>query len=144
MERAGRDEQDVIGLHHPVLRVDRRPLDDRQDVALHAFAADVGTVAPFPPRDLVDLVEEDDARLLHALDRGAGDAVHVDQLLLLFLQQRLERLGHRHAALPRASLEEAEPGIMSFMLMSTSSTDEPAMISKDGKDFSRTSISSCL
>ena len=33
---------------------------------------------------------------------------------------------------------------MSFMLMSTSSTEEPAMISKDGKLFSRTSISTCL
>ena len=30
---------------------------------------------------------------------------------------------------------------MSFRLMSTSSTDEPAMISNDGNDFSRTSIS---
>ena len=36
------------------------------------------------------------------------------------------------------------PGSMSFTLMSTSSIDEPAMISNDGKLFSRTSISTCL
>ena len=65
VKRAGGDEQDVIGLHHPVLRVDRRPLDDRQDVALHAFAADVGPVTAagaVAAGDLVDLVDEDDAR----------------------------------------------------------------------------------
>ena len=44
VERAGGDEQDVIGLHHAVLGVDGRALDDRQDVALHAFAADVGAM----------------------------------------------------------------------------------------------------
>ena len=42
---AGRDEQDVIGPHHPVLRVDGRAFDDGQDVALHALAADVRTCA---------------------------------------------------------------------------------------------------
>ena len=33
------------------------------------------------------------------------------------------------------------PGSMSFRLMSTSSTDDPVMISNEGNDFSRTSIS---
>ena len=89
----------MVGLHHPVFRVHRRAFDDRQDVALHAFAADVGPVPAFAAGDLVDLVDEDDARFLHALDGGARDAVHVDQLLLLFLAQRVERLGHRDAAL---------------------------------------------
>ena len=68
VERAGGDEQDVIGAHHAVARVDRRAFDDRQDVALHAFAADVGAVAALAPGDLVDLVDEDDAGLLDALD----------------------------------------------------------------------------
>ena len=36
------------------------------------------------------------------------------------------------------------PGNMSFTLMSTSSTDDPAMISNDGNDRSRTSISTCF
>ena len=68
VEGAGGDEQDVIGPHHAVLGVDGRPFDDRQDVALHAFAADVGAVPAFAAGDLVDLVEEDDAGLLDALD----------------------------------------------------------------------------
>jgi hypothetical protein len=33
---------------------------------------------------------------------------------------------------------------MSFTLMSTSSTDDPAMISNEGNVFSRTSISTCF
>ena len=87
VERAGGDEQDVIGPHHAVFRVDGRAFDDRQDVALHALAADVGPVTALAPGDLVDLVDEDDARLFDPLDRGARDAVHVDQLLLFFLRR---------------------------------------------------------
>ena len=72
MERAGGDEQDVVGAHHAVLGVDRGAFDDRQDVALHALAADVRAVAALAAGDLVDLVDEDDAGLLDALDRGVG------------------------------------------------------------------------
>ena len=49
-----------------VLGVDRRALDDRQQVALHALARDVGRRARSRAGDLVDLVDEDDARLLGA------------------------------------------------------------------------------
>ena len=94
------------------------------------------TSGPWPPSrpaDLVDLVDEDDAGLLHPIDGGARHAVHVDELLLLFLPQRVERLGDRHAALARAPLKQAA-GSMSLTLMSTSSTDDPAMISNDGND----------
>jgi hypothetical protein len=52
-------------------------------------------VTAFAARDLVDLVDEDDAGLLDALDRGAGDGVHVDQLLLFFRQQPLACFGDR-------------------------------------------------
>ena len=107
VKRAGGDEQDVIGPHHPVLGVDRRAFDDRQDVALHALAADVGAVRALAAGDLVDLVEKDDAGLLDALDRGARDAVHVDQLLLFFRREVLERLGHLQLALLVLALEEA-------------------------------------
>jgi hypothetical protein len=86
---------------------DGRALDDRQDVALHAFAADVGTVRALAARDLVDLVDEDDAGLLHALDRGARDGVHVHELVLFLLRQRLERVRHGELALARPALEEA-------------------------------------
>ena len=46
MERARRDEQDMIGLHRAMLGRDRRALDQRQQIALHALARDI---AP-PPR----------------------------------------------------------------------------------------------
>ena len=54
-------EQHVVGLHRPVLGVDRGALDQRQQVALDALARDVGTAAVLARADLVDLVEEDDA-----------------------------------------------------------------------------------
>src|SRR5207249_1460148 len=106
MERAGRDEQDVVGPHHAVLRVHGRAFDDREDVALDAFAAYIGTMAPFASRDLVDLVDEDDAGLLDALDRRARAALHVDQLLLYLVRQVFERLGHLHAATPGLVLKQ--------------------------------------
>ena len=43
MEGARGNEENVIRLHHAVLRVDGRPFDDRQQVALYAFAGDVRT-----------------------------------------------------------------------------------------------------
>ena len=107
VERAGGDEQDVIGAHEAVARVDGGAFDDRQNVALHAFAADVRAVAGFAAGDLVDLVQKDDAAALHALQRDARHLVHVDQLLLFFLHQVLERLGHAHLALARALAEQA-------------------------------------
>ena len=61
VERARGDEQNVVGAHHAVARVDRGAFDDRQNVALHAFAADVGAVPAFASGDFVDFVEEDDA-----------------------------------------------------------------------------------
>ena len=77
------------------------------------FAADVGPLpAAFAPRDLVDLVDEDDAALLDALDGDARHAVHVDQLALFFLHEELERLGHLHAALARAPLDDARQHVL--------------------------------
>ncbi len=65
VERTGGDEQDVVGLDRPVLGVDGRPLDDRQQVALHALTRDVRAAArALVAGDLVDLVDEDDARFL--------------------------------------------------------------------------------
>ena len=62
------------------------------------------TSGPPPPPgalaagDLVDLVDEDDARLLGPADRVLGDAVHVQQLGRLLLGQRLQGLGQLQAA----------------------------------------------
>ena len=96
MERAGGDEQDVVGTDDPILGRDRRALDDRKKVALNALAAHVRAVAPFAPRNLVELVEEDDARVLGTPD-GLGDRlIHIDELLGLLLGQEPPRLGDPH------------------------------------------------
>ncbi len=62
MEGARRNEEDMVGIDHPVFRVDGGSLHDRQEVPLHPFARDVRT-GHLPPtsRDLVDLIDEDDA-----------------------------------------------------------------------------------
>jgi hypothetical protein len=95
VERAGRDEQNMIRAHETVARVHGGAFHDGQNIALHAFAADVGTVPAFAAGDLVDLVQEDDAAALHALQRDARHLIHVDQLLLFFLHQVFERLRPR-------------------------------------------------
>jgi hypothetical protein len=86
---------------------------------------------------------EDDARLLDAIDRGARHAVHVHELLFFFLAQRVEGLGHRDAALARAALEQARQHVLDVDVHLLRPTT-PAMISNDGNERSRTSISICL
>ena len=77
-ERARGDEQDVVGLDDAVLGRHRRAFDQRQQIALHAFARHAGA-APFAAlRDLVDLVDEDDAVLLAVVDRLRLDLLVVD------------------------------------------------------------------
>ena len=49
--------------------------DQRQQVALHAFARHVGAVAVLAARDLVDLVDEHDAVLLGIAQRAARAAL---------------------------------------------------------------------
>ena len=72
-----------------------RSLDDRKQVALHAFARDVGTRrALAAPGDLVDLVDEDDAGVLDALAGFGGHRFHVDEPGGLLLCEQLERLGN--------------------------------------------------
>ena len=106
VERPGGNEQDMVGAHHAVARVDRGAFDDGQNVALHAFARDVRPVAAFAPGDLVDLVEEDDARVLHPLDGDALYLVHIDQALLFFLDEVFEGLADLHLPLLGALAED--------------------------------------
>ena len=88
VERARGDEQDVVGLQRPVFGRDRRPFDQRQQVALDALAAD-RAAAHVADRDLVDLVEEDDAVGLGIGQRDAVDVVGVDALVGLLVGQPL-------------------------------------------------------
>ena len=98
VERPGRDEQDVVGLHRPVLGVDGGAFDDRQQVALHALPRHVRAVAGLRAADLVDLVEEDDALVLDALDRLLGDRGAVDERFGLLLDQDLAGFLDRESA----------------------------------------------
>ena len=98
VERAGGDEEDVLRADDAVARRDRGALDEGQEVALHALAGDVGPARGAPAAgDLVDLVEEDDARLLDAADRLGGGALLVDELVGLLDGQELDRLGDADA-----------------------------------------------
>ena len=61
MEGARRDEENMVGFDRPIFGRHRRAFDERQEIALHAFAAHIGTLALGAGADLVDLVEEHDA-----------------------------------------------------------------------------------
>ena len=91
VERAARDEEDVVGPHHAVARRDRRALDERQEVALHALARDVGAVQLGAARDLVDLVEEHDAVLLDVRERARLQVFVVHQTGGLLVAEEPQR-----------------------------------------------------
>ena len=73
MKRAGRNEQDMIGLDRAVFGGDRGALDQGQQVALHALAADIAADPLGAGADLVDFVQKDDPVVLDRIDGGAGD-----------------------------------------------------------------------
>ena len=98
MKRAGRDEEDVIGLHRAVLRGDGRAFDQRQQVALHTFARDVGTASFRPGAKLVDFVEENDTGVLDVGDGVARDAFVIDQLFSFFDLEWLPGVAHQQCA----------------------------------------------
>src|SRR5215469_9419265 len=54
MEGAGGNKQNVVRTNHSVARVDGGAFDNRQNVALHAFARNIRAVPGFPPGYLVD------------------------------------------------------------------------------------------
>ena len=80
--------------------------DQRQKIALHALAGDIAAAAVFRARaDLVDLVQEHDAIVLHRLDRFAQDRVIVDELVGFFFDQRAMRLFDGEPARARLAAE---------------------------------------
>ena len=108
MEGTGTDEQHVVGLHRPILGGDGRAFDQRQQVALHAFAADRAATDFGIDRDLVNLVEEDDAVVLDPLDGGPGQVFLVDQVVGLFLDQLFVGVFDLELALDLALPQAAE------------------------------------
>src|ERR1035438_3932160 len=98
MECAGGDEEDVVGADHAVARVDGGSFNDGEDIALNAFAGDVGAVATLAAGNLVDFIEEDDAVGFDAVDCGAIDSVHIDEAGFFFLDQVVECVADFHFA----------------------------------------------
>ncbi len=78
--------------------------DERQQVALHAFARHAAAEVALA-RDLVDLVEEDDAVVLDRKYRLAGHLLGVEQLVRLLVEQQVVRILHRDAARLGAAAE---------------------------------------
>ena len=68
MERTRGDEKNVVGANHAVASVYSSAFYDRKNVALYTFARHIGAVTRFAARDLVNLIDEDDAHLLGAFD----------------------------------------------------------------------------
>jgi hypothetical protein len=97
MEGARGDEQDVVGADGTVLGRHLRALDQRQQVALHALAADIGTLAVGAGGDLVDFVEEHDAVLFDRFDGKLHHLVLVDQLVAFLGDQHAVGIGNRRA-----------------------------------------------
>ena len=97
VEGARRDEQDVVGLDGAPLGGHRGSLDQGQQVPLHALAADVAAEALGPHGDLVDLVDKDDAVVLHHVDGLLDHLVLVQQLVALLGDQHVMGLAHGHA-----------------------------------------------
>src|SRR4029079_16488254 len=85
---------DMVGLYRSVFGADGGAFDQRQEIALNAFAAHIGADALRPRADLVDLVEKHDAVVLDVANGFLHDRVVVDQLVGLFAQQDVEAVTH--------------------------------------------------
>ena len=93
MKRAARDEQDVIGLHHPVLGRHRRAFDQRQQVALHTLARHIGALRILTRGDLVELVDEHDPVLLRVGQRHRLQLFVVHHPCCFFVGEKPHRFG---------------------------------------------------
>ncbi len=91
----------MIRPHHPIPSVHRSPFNNRQNVALHPFARNIRTMPALPPRNLVDLIQKHNPRILHPVNRRPRHMIHIDQPLFFFLNQIFERLVHLHLPLLR-------------------------------------------
>ena len=99
VERAGRHEQNMVGLHRAVLGLHVGALDDGEQITLHTLPRHVGAASLTAfAGDLVDFVEEHDAHRFGTFQRIARDVVEVDELLEFLIEQNPTRLAHLHRA----------------------------------------------
>ena len=105
MEGARRDKQDMIGLHRAMLGRNRRAFDERQQIALHALAADIGALPFGAGANLVDFIEKDDAVIFDGIDGVLDDLILIEKLVAFFGQKQLMTGLHGGAARLGASAE---------------------------------------
>ena len=96
MERARSDEQNMVCFDHAMFGGDRGALDQRQQIALHAFTRDIAAAA-FARTNLVNFIKKNNAVILDLKHRLAGDLVLINQLVAFLDHQRGESRPHRHA-----------------------------------------------
>ena len=72
------NKQNMVGAHHAVTGVYGCALHNGKNIALHALAGNVSSVAALAAGDLITFIEENDARLLHTLDSDACHLVHIN------------------------------------------------------------------
>ena len=89
----------MVSAHHAVARVHGGAFNDRQDIALHTLARNIGPMAALAAGNLVHFIEEDDAGIFDPVNGDARHLIHVNQALLFFLDQILESLIHFHLPL---------------------------------------------
>mmetsp|Transcript_1708 Transcript_1708/g.7455 ORF Transcript_1708/g.7455 Transcript_1708/m.7455 type:complete len:268 (+) Transcript_1708:2350-3153(+) len=96
MERAGRDEQNVVRVYIAVLRRHGGALYEGQQIPLDPFVRGVCASTVSMATDLVDLVDEDNPIFLRTLDRLANDVRVAAELLHLDFLKDPSRLVHLH------------------------------------------------
>src|SRR5262249_36172979 len=89
-----------------VFRRHGRTFHNRKDVSLNSLARDIwASVGAFSTGNLVNLVDEKDARGFCSSQRLAGYPIHVHQLTGFFLRENFKRL--RNFGFPLSSPVEA-------------------------------------
>ena len=75
MKRARGNEQNMIGIDRAIFRTDHGAFDQRQQIALYTFAADITATRIAARADFINFIQKHDAIFLHRFDRSAGDTV---------------------------------------------------------------------
>ena len=91
MERTGRNEQNVFCFNRTVFRGYRSTFNDRQNVALNAFAGNVGTGHFIITSNFIELVNEHDAFLFCQFNGSSLYGIHIKELLAFFLNKNFTR-----------------------------------------------------